>query len=232
MDEFVSAVSDMRDRLLASVDSEGHAVALAYLHDEDRLSEANFVAPCVSRFVSAEITPPPGVKPIGRFSGVTGAATVAAYIRRSGKSHEEAVTSNVRSLVMRVVARGYVAMAEAEALIREAEGPKIYVVSDRMAEDVWPYWVTNMSTGTLLRSAAHPKAVDTVARAAGEQLLRGLEELNLVGWRRGRVVRTGSLYGESGMLLRMLQTDNFQPGARSDLLTVTNAWPFDEMPTG
>jgi hypothetical protein len=32
------------------------------------------------------------------------------------------------------------------------------------------------------------------------------------------------------MILRFMQSDNFTPGARSDLLPVTSEWPIDEMP--
>ena len=89
-----------------------------------------------------------------------------------------------------------------------------------------------MSTGKLLRTGAHPDAIRQVANECGEKFFNGLRELGLGGgplrrpWKRS----TGSFYGEAGMLLRMLQTDNFQPGPRSRLLTVTNAWPFDQMP--
>jgi hypothetical protein len=46
----------------------------------------------------------------------------------------------------------------------------------------------------------------------------------------GEKFYTGFFYGEAGMLLRMLQTDSFQPAPRAELLTVTNTWPFAEMP--
>jgi hypothetical protein len=55
----------------------------------------------------------------------------------------------VRRLVM-VMAYGYFAMIDAEAIAAIAGQPLRPIVVGRSADQVWPYWVTNMSTGTLL----------------------------------------------------------------------------------
>lgn len=131
---------------------------------------------------------------------------------------------------MGALAHGYFAMIDAETSTRQAQGIEVHVDRDRTAEDLWPYWVTNMNTGRLLRDSVDSAFVTQVSTACGEDLLHGLREVRLAGWRRGRRPATGALYGEAGMLLRFMQTDNFTPGAKSDLLTVTSEWPFDNMP--
>jgi hypothetical protein len=126
------------------------------------------------------------------------------------------VAAPVRGLVEGALAHGYFAMVEAEALGKAGLGPEIRVVPGRTAEEIWPYWVTNMSTGDLLRSMARAEAIDQVATAAGQDLWNGLQQLGLAGWRRGRKAYTGTFYGEAGMLLRALQTDKFEPDPRAN----------------
>jgi hypothetical protein len=89
-----------------------------------------------------------------------------------------------------------------------------------------------MSAGKMLRRVAGDKLLLEVETASGQDLFHGLRELGLIGWRRGRTRSMAAFYAEAGMLLRMLQTDNFQPSPQDDLLTATNVWPFDEMPVG
>ena len=229
MGEFVSAVEVVRDRLVETLNPQAvDAAALAYVQDDERLSEAEAVEPCVLRFAVAEVTPPANGKPVGRYAGVSVAPPIGTYLRKS--RDRERVAMPARGLVMGAVAHGYFAMVEADALGRAGQGPEADVVPSRTAEEIWRYWVTNMSTGGVLKTVAHAKAIDQVAGVAGEELWIGLQELGLAGRRRGRKTYTGTLYGEAGMLLRVLQTDRFQPDARATMLTATNAWPFDQMP--
>lgn len=235
VDEFVAAVLLVRDGLLETVNTtRADDPALLYVQDEARLSEADEVAPCVLRFVTAEISISAGSKPVGRFAGGTKtswAPPIGSYMPRSRETRTSLPTV-LRRLAVEAVAQGYFAMVEAEALGRVEKGPSISLVQGRTAEWVWPFWVTNISTGELLRAAAHPEAVRRVANACGENVFNGLQGVGLGRWRRAWKRSTGSFYGEAGMLLRMLQTDLFEPGARDEVLTLTNAWPFDHMPIG
>jgi hypothetical protein len=229
VDELVTAVAGVRDRLVASLNPANVAPeALAYLQDDERLAEAKEVSPCVLRFITAEIDPPTNGKPVGRFAGVTVAPPVGTYLRKA--QDRESVIVPVRALVARALAHGYFSMVESEAMGAAGQGPEINVVPGRAAEEIWPFWTTNMSTGDLLRTAAHAKAIDQVTGVGGRQFSNGLQELGLGGWRRGRRPFTGMYYTEAGMLLRMLQTDRFEPGPRANILTATNAWPFEAMP--
>ena len=229
MGDFVSAVERVRDRLVESVNPQAvDAAALAYVQDDERFSEAETVEPCVLRFAVAEVTPPSNGKPVGRYAGLSVAPPIGTYLRRS--QDRESVALSARRLVIGAVAHGYFAMVEADALSKPGQGQEVDVVPGRLAEEIWGYWVTNMSTGGVLKTVAHARAIDEVAAVAGEQLWKGLQELGLAGWRRGRKVYTGTLYGEAGMLLRVLQTDRFQPDARATMLTATNAWPFELLP--
>jgi hypothetical protein len=182
------------------------------------------------RFVAAEINPPADGRPVGRFAGITVAPPVGSFLRKA--RDRESVIIPSRELVAGALAHGYFSMVEAEALGAAGQGPEIKAVAGRTAEEIWPYWVTNMSTGDLLRTAAHAEAIDQVTGVAGKQFSDGLRELGLGGWRRARRPFTGIYYAEAGMLLRMLQTDRFEPGARATIVAATNAWPFDEMPLG
>ncbi len=153
MNEFVAAVARVRDGLVRTLNSETvDPRALAYVEDEERLAEPETVTPCVLRFVAAEISPPVDGKPVGRFAGVTVAPPVGTYLRKARE--RENVAAPVRGLVEGALAHGYFAMVEAEALGKAGLGPEIRVVPGRTAEEIWPYWVTNMSTGDLLRSMA------------------------------------------------------------------------------
>ena len=229
MDEFVEAVAHVGDRLVATLNPQTVAPeALAYVQDDQRLAEAQAVAPCVVRFMAAEINPPADGKPIGRFAGVTVAPPVGTYLRKA--RDREAAIGAVRGLVAAALAHGYFSMVESEALGAAGQGPEIKVVAGRSAIEIWAFWVTNMSTGDLLRAAADAKAIDQVTGVAGRQFADGLQRAGLGGWRRGRRPFTGIFYAEAGMLLRMLQTDRFEPGPRVQILTATNAWPFERMP--
>jgi hypothetical protein len=226
VDEFVSAVARVRDQMLAAADPGVVGVTwVEYLGGERRLAEAEIVAPCVSRLVTTEIRPPQDAQPVGRFSGSRLVPPLGKHIPRVA-SHE----ASVRDLVAGGIAYGYLAMVDAEATASAASEVEFEVVLDRQAEDVWPYWVTQMSTARLLKSVVDPKFVRRVRAVCGEDLYHGLLELDLIGWRRRQVPYIGGFYAEAGMLLRFMQTDNYDPGSRSDLLTVTNMWPFDETP--
>ncbi|MGZ6363950.1 MAG: hypothetical protein ACXWP0_19935 [Ktedonobacterales bacterium] len=136
----------------------------------------------------------------------------------------------MRSLVLDALARGYFAMLDVEAT-NALKGTQIHVVPGRDAETLWPYWVTNLSTGQLLKQAVAPKYTRQVTLAGSQDFFRGLQQLGLVGWRRGRAGAIGSGYVEAGMLLRLLQTSIFEPGPRSEILaTNANLWPYAEMP--
>jgi len=82
---------------------------------------------------------------------------------------------------MVTVAYGYFAMIDAEAIAAIAGQPFRSIVARRSAEQVWPYWVTNMSTGTLLAQVAGKKEIGKVQNICGESLYQGLLDLGLVG---------------------------------------------------
>jgi hypothetical protein len=112
-----------------------------------------------------------------------------------------------------------------------AAEPSTPIAVRREAEQVWPYWVTNMSTGRLLAQATSKAYINRVETVCGEELYQELLELGLVGWRRRKVRYMGHFYAQAGILLRFVQTDNFVPGSESELRAITNKWPFQDMPT-
>ena len=108
---------------------------------------------------------------------------------------------------MVTVAYGYFAMIDAEAIAAISGRPFQPIVERRSAEQVWPYWVTNMTTGTLLTQVTGKKEIGKVQNICGESLYQGLRELGLVGKRRRQVPFMGRFYAHAGMLLRVVQRD-------------------------
>lgn len=141
--------------------------------------------------------------------------------------HEPAV----RRLVMVTMAYGYFAMIDAEAIAAIAGRPFRPIDARRSAEHVWPYWVTNMSTGTLLAQVTSKKEIGKVQNICGESLYQGLLDLGLVGRRRRKVPYMGRFYAQSGMLLRVVQRDTPVHEPASESPAITNRWGFEEMPT-
>jgi hypothetical protein len=224
-DAFVSAALAVRDKLLSV--PLAHPEIADYMRSDERLAEARVVAPCALRLVTAELRPPTETKPVGRFGPTPLFPPIGKYLGRRIESRD--VHAAVRRLVLQSLAQGYFTMINAEGGAAVMKDIRINVVPDRVAEDVWPYWVTNMGPGGMLRRVAGEKLILGVETACGEDLFRGLRALGLVGWRRGRTRSIAAFYGEAGMLLRVLQTDNFQPSPQDELLTATNVWPFEEM---
>jgi hypothetical protein len=132
---------------------------------------------------------------------------------------------------MVTVAYGYFAMIDAEAIAAIAGLPPRPIVAGRSAEQVWPYWVTNMGTGTPLAQVTGKKEIGKVQYICGESLYQGLLDLGLVGRRRRKVPYMGRFYAQAGMLLRVVQRDTLVPEAASESPSITNPWPFEEMPT-
>ena len=225
MDEFASACLSVRDRVLASNPAEGiDAAWLDYVRDDSRLTEAARMTPCVARMVTSELHPPRDGTPVGRFSGRV--PPLGQLLPGLGQ-HEPAV----RRLVMFTVAYGYFAMIDAEAIAAIAGRPFRQIVAGHSAEQVWPYWVTNISAGTPLAQVAGKKEIAKVRNICGQSLYQGLLDLGLVGRRRRKVIDMGRFYAQAGMLLRVVQRDTLVPEPASDSLSITNRWPFEEMPT-
>jgi hypothetical protein len=225
MDEFASACVSVRDRVLASDMAEGiDAAWLDYVRDDDRLTEAASVTPCVARMVTSELHPPRDGAPVGRPSDRV--PPLGRLLPDLGQ-HEPAV----RRLVMVTIAYGYFAMIDAEAIAAIAGRPSRPIVAGRSAEEVWPHWVTNMGTGTLLARVTGKKEIGKVQNICGENLYKELLDLGLVGRRRRRVPYMGRFYAQSGMLLRVVQSDTLVPELAPESLAVANQWPFEEMPT-
>ena len=224
MDEFASACVSVCDRVLASVPEGLDAAWLDYVRDDGRLTEAASMTPCVTRMVTSELHPPRDGASVGRFSG--GVPPLGQMLPDLGQ-HEP----SVRRLVMVTVAYGYFAIIDAEAIAAMAGRPFRPIVPGRGAEEVWPHWVTNMSTGTLLAQVAGKKEVGKVQNICGESLYQGLLDLGLVGRRRRKVPYMGRFYAQAGMLLRVVQRDTLVPESASESLAITSQWPFEEMPT-
>lgn len=225
MDEFASACASVRDRVLASDTAKGiDAVWLDYVRDDGRLTEAANMTPCVTRMVTSELHPPRDGTPVGRLSRRV--PPLGQLLADLGQ-HESAV----RRLVMVTVAYGYFAMIDAEAIAAIAERPFPPIVAGRSAEQVWPYWVTNMSTAALLAQVTGKKEIGKVTNICGESLYQGLLDLGLVGRRRRKVPYMGRFYAQAGMLLRVVQSETLVPEAVSESMAITNRWPFEEMPT-
>jgi hypothetical protein len=225
MDEFASACVSVCDRVLASDTAEGiDAAWLDYVRDDGRLTEAASMTPCVTRMVTSELHPPRDGTPVGRFSRRV--PPLGRLLPDLGQ-HEPAV----RLLVMVTVAYGYFAMIDSEAIAAIAGQPFRPIVACRSAEQVWPYWVTNMSTGALLARVTGKKEIGKVKNICGESLYQGLLDLGLVGRRRRKVPYMGRFYAQAGMLLRVVQSDTLVPEPASESLGITNRWPFEEMPT-
>ena len=225
MDEFASACVSVCDRVLASDMVERiDAAWLDYVRDGDRLTEAASMTPCVTRMVTSELHPPRDGASVGRFSG--GVPPLGQMLPDLGQ-HEP----SVRRLVMVTVAYGYFAMIDAEAIAAIAGQPFRPIVACRSAEQVWPYWVTNISAGTPLAQVAGKKEIAKVRNICGQSLYQGLLDLGLVGRRRRKVIDMGRFYAQAGMLLRVVQRDTLVPEPASDSLSITNRWPFEEMPT-
>jgi hypothetical protein len=225
MDEFASACVSVCDRVLPSDKVEGiDAGWLAYVRDDDRLTEAARMTPCVTRLVTSELRPSADHAPVGRASGRV--PPLGQVLPDLGQ-HE----LDVRRLVMVTTAYGYFAMIDAEAIAALARRPLGQNVASRSAEQLWPYWLTNMSTGELLAQVAGKEEIGRVKNICGESLYQGLLELGLVGRRRRRVPDIGRFYAQAGMLLRVIQSDTFVPGPVSELQGIPDRWPFEEMPT-
>jgi hypothetical protein len=224
MDDFASACESVRDRALSSVGEGIDAAWLDYLRGDGRLTEAASMTPCVARMVTSELHPPRDGAPVGRFSSQV--PPLGRLLPDLGQ-HEPAV----RRLVMVAVAYGYFAMIDAEAIAAIAGQPVRSIVAGRRAEQVWPYWVTSMSTRTLLPQVTDKKEIGKVQNICGENLYQGLRDLGLVGWRRRNVPYMGRFYAQAGMLLRVVQSDTLVPEPASDPPAITNPWPFAEMPT-
>jgi hypothetical protein len=224
MDEFASACVSVRDRALASVAEGIDAAWLDYVRDDDRLTEAANMTSCVTRLVTSELHPPGDGAPVGRSSGRV--PPLGRLLPDLGQ-HEPAV----RRLVMVTVAYGYFAMIDAEAIAAISGHPFPPIIAGRSAEQVWPPWVTNLSTGTLLTQVTGKKEIGKVQNICGESLYQGLLDLGLVGKRRRRVPYMGRFYAQAGMLLRVVQRDSpvAEPGSESE--AITSLWPFEEMPT-
>jgi hypothetical protein len=225
MDEFASACVSVRDRVLGFDLPEGiDAAWLDYVRDDGRLTEAASMAPCVTRMVTSELHPPRDDTPVGRLSGRV--PPLGRLLPDLGQ-HEPAV----RRLVMVTVAYGYFAMIDAEAITAVAGQPLRPIIAGRGAEQIWPYWVTSMSTGTLLAQVTGKKEIGKVQNICGESLYQGLLDLGLVGRRRRKVPYMGRFYGQAGMLLRVVQGDTLVAQPASESLAIANRWPFEEMPT-
>ena len=225
MDEFASACVSVRDRVLASDVAEGiDAAWLDYIRDDGRLTEAASMTPCVTRMVTSELHPPRDGIPVGR---VSDRVPPLGRFLPDLEQHEPAL----RGLVMVTVAYGYFAMIDAEAIAAISGRPFQPIVERRSAEQVWSYWVTNMTTGTLLTQVTGKKEIGKVQNICGESLYQGLRDLGLVGKRRRQVPYMGRFYAHAGMLLRVVQRDTLAAEAASDSLAITDRWPFEEMPT-
>ena len=225
MDEFASACVSVCDRVLPSDKADGIDPAwLDYVRDDARLTEAASMTPCVTRLVTSEIHPPGDGTPVGRPSGRL--PPLGRSLPDLGE-HEPAV----RTLVIFTVAYGYFAMIDAEAIATVAGQPVPPIVAGRSAEQVWPYWVTHMSTGKLLAQVTGKKEIGRVQNICGENLYQGLRELGLVGWRRRNVPYVGRFYAQAGMLLRVVQSDRFEPEPVSESPETTDRWRFEDMPT-
>ena len=223
MDEFAAACVSVCDRALASDMANGiDAAWLDYVRDDARLTEAASMTPCVTRMVTSELHPARDDTPVGRVSDRV--PPLGQLLPDLGQ-HEPAV----RRLVMVTVAYGYFAMIDAEAIAAVAGKPFGAIVGCRSAEQVWPYWVTNMSAGTLLAQVTGKKEIGKVQSMCGESLYQGLLDLGLVGRRRRKVPDMGRFYAQAGMLLRVVQRDAPEPTPES--VAITNRWPFAEMPT-
>ena len=224
MDEFASACVSVCDRVLASVPEGLDAAWLDYVRDDGRLTEAASMTPCVTRMVTSELHPPRDGASVGRFSG--GVPPLGQMLPDLGQ-HEP----SVRRLVMVTVAYGYFAMIDAEAIAAIAGRPFRQIVAGHSAEQVWPYWVTNISAGTPLSQVAGKKEIAKVRNICGQSLYQGLVDLGLVGRRRRKVPYMGRFYAQAGMLLRVVQSDTLVPEPASESLAIANQWPFEEMPT-
>ena len=225
MDEFASACVSVCDRVLASDMVERiDAAWLDYVRDGDRLTEAASMTPCVTRMVTSELHPLRDGTPVGRSSGRV--PPLGQVLPDLGQ-HEPAV----RRLVMVTVAYGYFAIIDAEAIAAMAGRPFRPIVPGRGAEEVWPHWVTNMSTGTLLAQVAGKKEVGKVQNICGESLYQGLLDFGLVGRRRRKVPYMGRFYAQAGMLLRVVQRETVVPDPAPESLAIASRWPFEEMPT-
>jgi hypothetical protein len=200
------------------------AAWLDYVRDEGRVTEAASVTPCVTRMVTSELHPPRDGAPVGRVSGRV--PPLGQLLPDLGQ-HEPAV----RRLVMVTVAYGYFAMIDAEAIKAIAAQPAEPIAGRHSAEEIWPYWVTNMSTGTLVARVTRKKEIGKVQIICGESLYQGLLELALVGRRRRKVPYMGRFYAQAGMLLRVLQSDTIAPESASESLAIADRWRFEEMPT-
>jgi hypothetical protein len=225
MDEFAAACVSVCDRVLPSETADGIDPAwVDYVRDQARLTEAASMTPCVTRLVTSELHPPRDGVPVGRSSARL--PPLCRLLPDLGQ-HEPAV----RTLVTFTVAYGYFAMIDAEAQAAIAGQPIPPIVADRGAEQVWPSWVTNMSTGKLLAQVTGKKEIGRVQDICGENLYQGLRELGLVGRRRRNVPYIGRFHAQAGMLLRVVQSDRFGSGPVSESPEMTEQWRFDEMPT-
>ena len=86
---------------------------------------------------------------------------------------------------------------------------------------VWPYWVTNMSTGTLLARVTGRRSSARSRTSAVRVSIRGFW---IPGWSAGGAGSslTWGFYAQAGMLLRVVQSDTLVPEPASESLGITN----------
>jgi hypothetical protein len=230
--DFVAVVDRVRREASSAVHEAGDLDA-DYLLASGRLDEAAVVAPCVSRFATAEILPDDPRPAIGRYAdrriGLSRSIGHLLQKRIAGATDE--TRAALRNLVLDAVAVGYTASIDAEGAAISAGGDPTHfeIRMDRTPEDIWNWWVVSFS-------GDGAGAIDTrfrrnVQDISVKRVTDGLRELGFLPpmGRRTKLVATAGTYANAGLLLRVGQSNNLtDEGFFGTWRHVTSRWPYDD----
>ncbi len=230
--DFVSVVDLVRHEVSSTVHGAGQPEA-AYLVTDARLEEAAVVAPCASRFASAEILPDDPRHPVGRY--VTGALglspSLGRVLRKRLVRAGEEVGAALRDLVVDALAFAYVAAIDAEGAHINAGGDPmdLAVRMDRTPEQIWNYWVVSFAgdPGQAFDTRFRRNIQDICLQRVTSRL-RELDLLPPIG-RRTKLAATAGTYATAGLLLRMSQSNNLTDDAfAGSWRWASTMWPYED----
>lgn len=231
--EFAEAVDRVRRDAAQVMRRDGEfAFEVDYLLAPERLAEAGFVGPCVSRFASAEMLIDDPRPPVGRHApnALRLDPPVGRHLRKQLQTADAEVCHAVRQAITEVVAYGYMAMIDSEGSHASSTGDTtpFTVRADRTANDIWDYWVVSFQANQDGTAAGFWRQIGYAGGDRLEAVLGEIGVLPVLG-KRARLRSTGDTYATAGMVLREAQTANLLDREFTGTLRhATNRWPYEE----